>query len=194
MAATGPPFGFRIEGPDDWALLETAPNRWQRSLERLLDPPDQAGRLPAPARRELAGILEDLVAVAQRTGVVVCLVKLGRDAAGRLFLGNLTLGWYDSTPVPADLALARLVVGDDGDVEDFETPTGPGLLHRSTEPVPAEWRELVGGATAYAAQALVPVPGTRWTALVSGTTGDLHHRDLLTRLVRRMAGSLEIAA
>jgi hypothetical protein len=194
MPATGPPFGFRIEGPDDWALLETAPNRWRRSVERLLDPPGGAGRLPAPARRELAGILEDLVAVAQRTGVVVCLVKLGRDAAGRPFYGNLTLGWYDSTPVPADLALARLVVGEDGDVEDLETPAGPGLLHRSTETVPAEWRGLFGGATAHAAQALVPVPGTRWTALVSGTTSDPRHRDLLTRLVRRMAGSLQVAA
>jgi hypothetical protein len=194
MQATGPPFGFRIEGPDDWTQLETAPNRWRRSVERLLDPPGRTGRLPASARREAAGVLEDLVAVAQHTGVVLCLVKLGRDAAGRVFYGSLTLGWYDSHPVPADLAFARLVVGEDADAEELDTPAGPGLLHRSTETVPADWRELFGGATAHAAQALVPVPGTRWTALVSGTASDPGDNDLLGRLVRRMAGSLRVAA
>ena len=40
----------------------------------------------------------------------------------------------------------------------------------------------------------MPVPGTRWTALVSGTTSDPGHTDLLARLVRRMAGSLRVAA
>jgi hypothetical protein len=193
MPATGPPFGFRIEGPDDWALLETAPNRWRRSVERLLDP-GGAGRLPASARRGAAGVLEDLVAVAQHTGVVLCLVKLGRDGAGRLFHGSLTLGWYDSTPVPADLAFARLVIGQADGVEELDTPTGPGLLHRTTEAVPPEWRDLFGRATAHAAQALLPVPGTRWTALVSGTTTDPGHSDLLANLVGRMAGSLRVAA
>ena len=194
MLATGPPFGFRIEGPDDWTLLETAPNRWRRSVERLLDPPGGTGRLAASARRDAAGVLEDLVAVAQHTGVVVCLVKLGRDAGGRLFYGSLTLSWYHSGPVPADLAFARLVVGQVEDVEELDTPTGPGLLHHTTETVPPEWRDLFGGATAHAAQALVPVPGTRWTALVSGTTSSPCHTDLLARLVRRMAGSLRVAA
>jgi hypothetical protein len=192
--ATGPPFGFRIEGPDDWALLETAPDRWRRSVERLLDPPGGTGRLPASARRDAAGILEDLVAVAQRTGVLLCLVKLARDAGGRLFHGSLTLTWYDSGPVPADLAFARLVVGRAEDVEELDTPTGPGLLHRATEAVPPRWRDLFGGVSAHTAQALVPVPGTGWTALVSGTTSDAGHADLLAGLVCRMAGSLRVAA
>jgi hypothetical protein len=194
MMATGPPFGFRIEGPDDWAQLETAPNRWRRSVERLLDPPGGTGRLPASARRDAAGVLEDLVAVAQHTGVLLCLVKLGRDAGGSLFYGSLTLSWYDSAPVPADLAFARLVVGRADDVEELDTPAGPGLLHRTTEAVPPEWRDLFGGADTHAAQALVPVPGTRWTALVSGTTSNACHADLLAGLVRRMAGSLRVAA
>jgi hypothetical protein len=194
MLATRPPFGFRIEGPDDWTLLETAPNRWRRSVERLLDPPGGTGRLPAAARRDAAGVLEDLVAVAQHTGVLLCLVKLGRDAGGRPFYGSLTLGWYDSDPVPADLAFVRLVVGEATDVEELDTPTGPGLLQRTTETVPSEWRDLFGGSSAHAAQALVPVPGTRWTALVSGTTSDSRHTDLLAGLVRRMAGSLRVMA
>ena len=192
--ATGPPFGFRIEGPDDWVQLETAPNRWRRSVERLLDPPGGTDRLAAPVRRGAAKVLEDLVAVAQHTGVPLCLVRLGRDADGRPFYGSLTLSWYDSAPVPADLAFAQLVVGQASDVEELATPTGPGLLHRSTEAVPPEWRDLFGGASSHAAQAFLPVPGTHWTALVSGTTSHPGHADLLAGLVSRMAGSLRVAA
>ena len=194
MATGSPPFDFRIEGPDDWPCLETAPNRWQRSVERLLDTADGAGRLPASVRRGAAGILEDMVAVAQHSGVLLCLVKLGRDAEGALFYGSLTLSWYDSTPVPADLTFARLAVGEADAVEELDTPTGPGLLQRSTEPVAPGWRDLFPGAHAHCAQALVPVPGSHWTALLSGTVSDARHTDLLTGLVRHMARCLRVGS
>jgi ABC-type amino acid transport substrate-binding protein len=192
MATGQPPFDFRIEGPDDWATLETAPNRWRRSVERLLDTPAGAGRLAASVRQGAAGILEDMVVVAQHTGVLLCLVKLGRDAEGALFYGSLTLCWYDSTPVPADLGFARLVAGEADVVEELDTPTGPGLLQHATEPVPPDWRDLFPGARAHSVQALVPVPGTSWTALVSGTVSDPRHTRLLAGLVRRMARSLQV--
>ena len=110
-----PPFAFRIRGPDDWMLLDTAPNAWQRSVERILaDRAVELGRLPGRQRRQLATLLEDVVAAAQQTGVVLCLVKLARDAGDRLFCGSLALSWYDAAPVPADLAFARLAAGDAG--------------------------------------------------------------------------------
>jgi hypothetical protein len=88
-----PPFAFRIQGPDDWMLLETAPSTWKRSLERLL----------------------------------------------------------------ADKAAE---------------PFGDGRTH--------------------SAQAFLPVPGTSWTALVTGTVGRADHADLLDLLVGRMVGSLRV--
>jgi hypothetical protein len=188
-----PPFAFRVQGPDDWMLLETAPNAWQRSVERILaDRAVELGRLPGRQRRQLVTLLEDTVAAAQQTGVVLCLVKLARDAGDRLFCGSLALSWYDSTPVRADLAFARLAAGDAGRVEELDTPAGPALLRREAlrQPIPA--LELFGNGMTSSVQAFLPVAGTGWTALVTGTAGHLGHADLLDRLVRRMVGSLRV--
>ena len=188
-----PPFAFRIEGPDDWMLLETAPNTWERSVERLLaDRAVELGRLPGGQRRQLLALLEDMVAAAQQTGVVLSLVKLARDASGRLFCGSLALSWYDAAPVRADLAFARLAAGDAGRVSELDTPAGPALLRRETlaQPIPAT--EPFGDGTAHSAQAFLPVPGTSWTALVTGTVGRADHAELLARLVGRMVGSLRV--
>jgi hypothetical protein len=188
-----PPFAFRIEGPDDWMLLETAPSTWKRSVERLLaDRAVELGRLPAGQRRQLMTLLEDMVAAAQQTGVVLSLVKLARDASDRLFCGSLALSWYDAAPVPADLAFARLAAGDAGRVEELDTPAGPALLRRETLPRPIPATELFGDTMTHSAQAFLPVPGTSWTALVTGTVGRADHAGLLDRLVGRMAGSLRV--
>lgn len=188
-----PPFAFHIQGPDDWMLLETAPSTWKRSVERLLaDRAVELGRLPARPRRELMTLLEDMVAAAQQTGVVLSLVKLARDPADRLFCGSLALSWYDAAPVRADLAFARLAAGDAGQVEELDTPAGPALLRRQTlaQPIPAA--ELLGDGRTHSAQAFLPVPGTSWTALVTGTVGHADHAGLLDLLVRRMVGSLRV--
>jgi hypothetical protein len=188
-----PPFAFRVRGPDDWMLLDTAPNAWKRSVERILaDRAVELGRLPGRQRRQLATLLEDTVAAAQQTGVVLCLVKLARDAGDRLFCGSLALSWYDSTPLRADLGFARLAAGDAGRVEELDTPAGPALLRREAlgQPVPA--LEPFGDGAAHSVQAFLPIAGTGWTALVTGTVGRADHADLLDLLVRRMAGSLRV--
>jgi hypothetical protein len=188
-----PPFAFRIEGPDDWMLLETAPHTWERSVERLLaDRAVELGRLPGGQRRQLLTLLEDMVAAAQQTGVVLSLVRLARDASGRLFCGSLALSWYDAAPVRADLAFARLAAGDAGRVEELDTPAGPALLRRDALPQPIPAVEPFGDGMTHSAQAFLPIAGTSWTALVTGTVGRADHADLLGRLVGRMAGSLRV--
>jgi hypothetical protein len=188
-----PPFAFRVQGPDDWMVLETAPNTWKRSVERLLaDRAVALGRLPGHGRRQLMTLLEDVVAAAQQTGVVLSLVKLARDAGGRLFWGSLALSWCDAAPVPADLAFARLAAGDTGRVEELDTPAGPALLRRETLPQPAPVAELFGERAVHSAQAFLPVPGTSWTALVTGTVARADHTELLDLLVGRMVGSLRV--
>ena len=188
-----PPFAFRIQGPDEWMLLETAPNTWKRSVERVLaDRAVELGRLPGRQRRQLATLLEDLVAAAQQAGVVLCLVKLARDAGERLFCGSLALSWYDAAPLSADLAFARLAAGDAGRVEELDTPAGPALIRREALPQPIPALELLGGGPSHSAQAFLPIAGTGWTALVTGTVGRSDHADLLDLLVRRMVGSLRV--
>ena len=190
-----PPFAYRVEAPDSWTRLETAPNTWQRSVQRVLDPPERTRRLPAALRRGAAALLEDAVSVAQQTGVVLCLTKLAVDERGRQFCGTLSLAWYDSTPVAADLAFARLVAGGNTrpgvELEEFDTPLSRAVLRCDRVVAPADLDLLLPLGRSHTVQAFVPVPDTHWTALLSGTVGDPHHLELLTKLVRWMAGSLQ---
>jgi hypothetical protein len=184
-----PPFAFRIEGPDDWILLETAPATWRGSVERLLDQQAGTPRMPVSLRRRAVAVFEEVVAVARQTGVLLCLAKVAWDGRGRPFCGSLTLSWLDSTPVAADLAFVRLVASPADRLEELDTPSGRALL--CGEVVQAPPGELFGGGRGWSWQAYVPVAGTTWTALISGTAGG-EHAQLLGRLVRRMAGSLSV--
>jgi hypothetical protein len=184
-----PPFAFRIEGPDDWVLLETAQATWRGSVERLLDQHAGTPRMPASLRRRAVAVFEEVVAATRQTGVLLCLAKLAWDGRGQPFCGSLTLSWLDSTPVAADLAFARLVAGPADRLEELDTPSGRALL--CGEVVQAPPGELFPGGRAWSSQAYVPVAGTTWIALISGTASG-EHAQLLGRLVRRMAGSLSV--
>jgi hypothetical protein len=191
-----PPFAFRVSGPDDWLLLETEPNAWQPSVQRILARSrDGLGRLTASERRDLRDLLETVVVAAQEAGVILSLVKLARDTGkggnrGELFCGSLALSWYDSAPVQADMPFCRLVAGDAEELEEFEGAAGPALLRCEDMPHQAPWDELFPGDRAFAAQGFVPIDGTFWTALVSGVVSSTGHAELLRRLVRRMAASI----
>jgi hypothetical protein len=184
-----PPFAFRIEGPDDWVLLETAQATWRGSVERLLDQHAGTPPMPASLRRRAVAVFEEVVAATRQTGVLLCLAKLAWDGRGRPFCGSLTLSWLDSTPVAAHLAFARLIAGPADRLEELDTPSGRALL--CGEVVQAPPGELFPGGRAWSSQAYVPVAGTTWTALISGTASG-EHAQLLGRLVRRMAGSLSV--
>jgi hypothetical protein len=186
-----PPFGFQVEGPDDWAVLETAPDAWRRSLDRLLSASPGWDRLPAARRRAGRGLFEDVVALAQRYGVLLTLVKFGADRSGKLFAGSLSVGWYDSTPVRADIALARLVAGWADYVEEFETPAGPAVLRCEVveEDFPAVLAEDRRAATA---QVFLPVRRTAWTAVLSAVAVGADRGELVAALARRMASTLRV--
>jgi hypothetical protein len=193
-----PPFGFRVSGPDDWLRLDTEPNEWQPSVQRIFaNSRDGLGRLSASERRELRELLESVVIAAQETGVILTLVKLARadmQGDGPLFCGNLSLSWYESAPVEADMSFCRLVAGDAEDLEEFEGAAGPALLRCETVRHQEPWSSMFPGERAFSAQGLVPIEGTFWTALVSGMVNSTEHADLMRKLVRRMAGSIRVSA
>jgi hypothetical protein len=191
-----PPFAYRVSGPDDWLLLETEPNAWQPSVERILAGSRPAlARLSASERRQLRDLLETVVVAAQQTGVVLSLVKLARAGAdGELFCGSLALSWYDSAPVMADMEFCRMVAGDAEELEEFDGTAGPALLRCEAVRHQEPWDTIFPGERAYVAQGFVPVEKTSWTALVTGTVSSPSHGELLRKLVRRMAGSVRVVA
>jgi hypothetical protein len=163
-----PPFEWLIGLPADWSLLDTNPESWQRSAERLVDDRFHGRKLPAAERRGVLGFLEQLVADCQGAGAALSLVQLGRMSTGQVGSAGMHLGWFNSAPNLASLALVREALPQSGLVYTVDTSCGPALLHRD------EASSLPPGGTTRVRsvvwQIYVPVPETTWTALLSAAT------------------------
>ena len=115
--------------PSDWVLLDTNPESWQHSAVRMVDDRFHGRRLRAAERRGVLDFLEQLVADCQRAGAALSLVQLGRMSTGAVGSAGLHLGWFDSAPQPAGLALVRQSLPRTGTTEEVRTPHGPAVLH-----------------------------------------------------------------
>ncbi|WP_431913192.1 hypothetical protein [Micromonospora carbonacea] len=186
--APHPGFAWFVGIPSDWALLDTNPESWQRSAVRLVDDRFLGQRLRAAERRAVLDFVEQLVADCQRAGTALSLVQLGRMSTGAVGSAGLHLGWFDSGPQPAGLALVRQTLPRTGTVEEVETPIGPGLLHRDVaSTVPP------GGLTRVRStvlQLFLPVPGTTWTAVLSAATPHPEMEQVLTDVIVAVGRSI----
>ncbi|MGC9668863.1 hypothetical protein ACNTMW_20180 [Planosporangium sp. 12N6] len=183
-----PPFPWFIGIPRDWALLDTNPASWQRSAERMVDDRFHGRKLKAAERRAVLDFVEQLVADCQRSGAALSMLQLGRMSTGTVGSAGLHLGWFDSAPDLAGLALVRDVLPRTGTVEEVDTPTGTGLLHRSTvSSVPP------GGTTRVRStvlQLFLPIEGTTWTAVLSAATPHPELERALGELIVAVARSI----
>ncbi|MGC4810160.1 hypothetical protein ACLQ29_06475 [Micromonospora sp. DT228] len=189
--APHPDFPWFIGVPSDWALLDTNPESWQRSAARMVDDRFFGQRLRAAERREVLQFVEQLVADCQRAGASLSLVQLGRMSTGAVGSAGLHLGWFNSAPQPAGLALVRQTLPRTGTTEEVETPTGPGVLHRDVaSTVPP------GGLTrvrSMVLQLFLPLPGTTWTALLSAATPHPEMEQVLADVIVAVAQSIKPA-
>lgn len=187
--APHPPFPWLIGIPADWALLDTNPQSWQRSAERMVDDRFYGQRIRAAERRAVLDFVEQLVADCQRAGAALSMVQLGRMSTGTVGSAGLHLGWFDSAPDPAGLALVREALPRTGSVEEVDTPGGPALLHKDgASTVPP------GGTTRVRStiwQLYLPVVGTSWTAVLSAATPHPAMETTLSSLIVAVAGSIE---
>jgi hypothetical protein len=186
-----PPFPWFIGIPTDWMLLDTNPQSWQVSAERMVDERFHGRKLRAAERRTVLAFLEQLVADCQRSGAALSVVQLGRMSTGVVGSAGLHLGWFDSAPDPAGLALVREVLPRTGIVEEIDTVSGPGLLHRDTaSTVPPGGTVRVRSTVL---QLFLPVAGTTWTAVLSAATPHLELERVLDQVIRAMAQSVQPA-
>ncbi len=163
-----PPFPWVIGVPADWALLDTNPGSWQRSADRMVDDRFAGRKIRAAERRQVLDFVEQLVADCQRAGAALSLLQLGRMSTGAVGSAGLHLGWFDSAPDLAGLALVREVLPGTGTVEEVETPCGPALLHRDTASTMPPGSLVRVRSTVL--QLFLPVAGTTWTAVFSAAT------------------------
>jgi hypothetical protein len=186
--APHPPFPWVIGIPSDWIMLDTHPGTWDRNAVRLVDERFAGRRLPAQERRQVLGFLEQLVADCQRAGASLSLVQLGRMSTGEVGSAGLHLGWFNSAPEPASLAVVRQSLPGTGLVTPVETPAGPALLHRDeASVVPPGGLARVRSTVL---QLYLALAGTTWTALLSTATPHPQMQPVLDDLVVAMARSL----
>jgi len=184
-----PPFAWRVALPESWAVLDTHPATWQRSLQPLVDERLAGQRLPAADRRQIVRHLEDLVGSAQRGGVLLSLVFIGLLDADTPISAGLHIAWYDSSPEPASLTTARRAAGRQGIVEEVDSPAGTLVVQRDHLMVAAPGSAARQGLTSL--QAFLPLPGLTWTALVATASPHPETTDMLRELVITVAGSIE---
>ncbi len=187
-AVPHPPFAWFIGVPADWAVLDTNPQSWQHNAERLVDDRFSGRRLRAAERRAALDFLEQLVAECQRAGAALSMVQLGRLSTGAAGSAGMHLGWFDSAPNKAGLALVREALPATGTVEEVDTPSGPGLLHRDTaSTVPPGATSRVRSTVL---QLFLPIAGTTWTAVLSAATPHPEMEPVLENLIVAVARSI----
>jgi hypothetical protein len=188
--APHPPFRWQIALPDTWAVLDTHPSTWQRNLDRLVDDRFAGQRLKAAERREVLAALEELVVSAQRGGVLLSLVHLGRLASGGVASAGLHLAWYDSSPELATLATVRKAASRQGTIDEVETEAGTLVLQRDHIMMAPTGLTTRQGLTSL--QAFLPLAGRPWTAVVATASAHPELTDALRELVVTVAGSIAV--
>lgn len=195
-----PPFSFKVEGPDDWDVLETTPQRWQISLERFLDRlthSDDAATAAAARtyRPGLEDLLESVIRGAQQAGTALCLLRFGIDKDRQPFSASLTLSFVNTSPLPASTTLtleAFATPAPGRDVDELDLPDrDPAVMVTTTTAYDETLIGLFGhDGASVTAQAYVPMPGTTWTAVLTGTSSRSEHASLMQSLAARMAHTL----
>jgi hypothetical protein len=188
--AAHPPVPWLIGVPADWAVLDTNPATWKRNAERLVDDRFFGRKLAAADRRAALGFLEQLVADCQRSGAVLSMVQLGRLSTGEVGSAGLHLGWFDSAPDPAGLALVRESLPTTGIVRELDTASGPALLHQDTASVVPPGASTRVRSTVL--QLFLPVSGTTWTAVLSAATPHPEMEPVLDQLIVAIARSIQL--
>jgi hypothetical protein len=186
-----PPFAWQVALPDEgsWCWLDTNPSSWPRSVERLVDDRLAGTRLRAAERRAAIANVGDIVSAAQQAGALLSLIQIGVLESGKLSTAGLQIAWYDSTPDPADRAMVRRAISDQGIVEEHETAAGPVLLQRDSQLVRPSGRDSKVRVTSL--QAFLPVPDRCWTAVVATATAQPELTETLHAIVLAVAGSIE---
>jgi hypothetical protein len=182
-----PPFAFTLTAPTGWAALRgDAPSLHDDLLALVVRTPVWA-QLDPRRRRGLSQVLDTIAQVSATTGAVTTLLHLGDDtppahqpAGADPAVSAITLTWLRTAPILADLALARLVLGDG---EPLTTGLGPGLVDRRIQTSPT-------GQDHITTQVAAPLPASIWIAVLTGTTTSLGSAPTMDDALLAVAASL----
>jgi len=155
-----PPFAFTLTAPPGWQVLRGEARTLRDDLVTFAARSPLWARLSDRQRRGAATLLTGLAQISAANGALATLLHLDSDD-GELQAAAITLAWLRTAPLRADLDLARLVLGEDGD--PVGTGLGPALVARTN-------MATFDDTQAQTTQIAAPLPDSIWLALISGTT------------------------
>lgn len=188
--ATHPPFAWSIGIPSNWAMLDTSPASWKLNAERLIDAKFQGKRLKAPEKRAIFDYLERCVAQSQQADTILCALQFGLLSNQQLGSAAVHLLWYDTGKSRAGLDEVHDMLPTQSNTTPLETGLGPALLVESQSSL------IPPGATRRVRmmnyQGFLPVHGTRWMAILSGSAAQSEMERVVREVVTAMTLSLDV--
>ncbi|WP_257160273.1 hypothetical protein [Corynebacterium cystitidis] len=183
--APRPPFLWSAQLPVTWRVIDTHPAQWQLTVERVADDYLGGVRLSSAQKRAVKQQLEQVVQQCQKAGVLVALVLpgvVGEDVSA----ATLLFRWVDSSPAPASIVAAERQLQGKAPVVE-QTGRGDSFVFAS---MTGQVGPVSNRRTAYTYQALLPVAGTSWTLMVSGSAPSQDTGEIVADVVRRVVASV----
>jgi hypothetical protein len=197
-AAPRPDVGFRIHVPDAWLTLDLDPATSDGWVERVLDARVAEHPEAARHRGHMRRILQSLVAEQRAAGVFLSAVLATGARPSDLIGANLSLTWAELTAPAEDVdrlagyfATEPMLPGETPEsrlVQTVGLPAGPAVRTRTSvlAPVPESTRGRRVALTQY----VIPVPATRWLAVLVVSSPNLTLADAFHTLADEVARTL----
>lgn len=184
---TKPPFQWAARLPLSWAYIETHPAHWKVQIERVIDEYYGPFKLKRAEQKLVREQLERMVAMAQEQKVLLLLALPGAMEDGTVSACTLVVKWHNFPGKNVSMALVDEAYRRRGGYERRTTPHGAGYGFFEEE---IRIGTALEPKKAWNCQAIMPIVGTSWLIMASGTAPDKEHGEMVEPVVLRFIESI----
>lgn len=186
--APRPRFMWQADLPTTWVYLNTHPEASARQTEIIAEDYIPGHRFKRAEQKLIIRQLESTINAARKAKALLTLILPGVNEVGEPSAATLILRWYDSAPDMSSMATIKRAFEQKSAVME-EATTAQGAAYAMTAET-TKTGPLDNRRDAYHRQAFIPLAGTTWTLVVSGTTpdpdSDATMKDVISRLVNSL--------
>lgn len=164
--AIKPQFQWSAKLPLSWAFIDTHPACWEVQIERVVDDFYGPLKLKRAEQKLVREQLARMVKMAQDQKVLLLLVLPGAMEDGAVSACTFVLKWHNFSGKSASMALVDQAYRSRGEYERKTTPAGVGYGFFREE---IRIGNPLDPKRAWNCQAIMPITGTSWVVMASGT-------------------------
>lgn len=185
-AAPRPNMVWTVSLPTNWAFLDTRPDAWSRSMDRIIDDFYLGRRLRPAERRTLREKVEATVKGAQEAKVLMSFLLPGATDEGEVATSSLFLRWANTAPRRAGLRMITDTFAAGKDLSSHQSRFGQSYAMFSEVVKVGPYTDR---RDMWNHQAFIPVESTTWTLLVSASAPSEGTSEPVRQVVARVAES-----